>query len=186
MLLSAHEIAHSREHALNNLLGLSAACIEAGQQLSEIIAATGRDALHHGSKHWAQFGHGQIESLAQFPATAWLENSSRTSRLLDNALAILGHTHKAMIRNAEAQVRVFDELTFATINRLARSSPWEIEIGLQAMKATLQAAESGLHDISTAAIDSVELAGKHERLDSDGESRPASRKRGAPRAGTDQ
>jgi hypothetical protein len=183
MYLSAHEIAQSRDRALSNLLGLSEACIEAGQRLSEALASSSREAIHHGSKHWSLFGHGQVESLTQFPATAWLENSARTSRLLDHTLAILGETHKAMIRNAEAQLRVFDEIAFATINRAVKSSPWEVEIGLQAMKTTLQAAESTLHGISAAAIETVDQAEQEARrmVDGSAEAKPAPRKRTAAR-----
>jgi hypothetical protein len=188
MYLSAHEIAASREHALNNLLGLSTACFAAGQRLSEALAASSREAIHHGSKHCSLYGHGQIESLTQFPATVWLENSARTSRLLDNTLEILGETHRAMLRNAESQVRVFDQIAFATINRAVKSSPWEIAIGLQAMKTTLQAAESTLQEINAAASETVNLAG-HEvypAADGSAETRPAVRKRAPVRPTTNQ
>jgi hypothetical protein len=179
MFLSAHEIAESRERALNNLLGLSAACIEAGQRLSELVSSSSREAIHHGSKHWSQFGHGQLESMTQFPATVWLEHNARASRMLDGTLEIIGETHKAMIRSAEAQVRVFDEIALASINRAARNSPWEAEIALSAMKSTLQSAEQTLHDISVAAIETIEPAEPEvdQAAENIVESKPAPRKR---------
>lgn len=183
MFLSAHEIAESREHALNNLLGLSQACIEAGQRLSQLLSSTSREAIHHGSKHWSLFGHSRQESVNQAPFTAWLENAARASRMLDSTLEIIGETHKAMIRSAENQVRVFDEIAFASINRAARSSPWEAEIALNAMKSTLQSAEQTLHGISVAAIETVDLAERevHQAAATIAESKPAARKRSAPR-----
>lgn len=161
MFLSSQEIAQSRERALSNLLGLSAACIEASQRLTELLSSTSRDALHHGRRHLALVGDGQGEATPQLPATAWLENTVRARRLLDSSLEILGETQKAMIRSAEAQIRVFDEMVFASINRASRSSPWEAEIALRTMKTTLQGAEETLHTMSAAAIQTVELA-EHE------------------------
>lgn len=155
MFLSAQQIADSRDHTLNNLLGLSAACLEAGQRFSELLSTAGRDALHHGSKHLALFGHGQLESMTQLPTTLWLEQSVRHSKLLDTAFGILGETQKTLLQTAEAQVRVFDEIAFATINRAARSSPWEGEIALTALRSTLENAEKALHEINVAAIESV-------------------------------
>lgn len=181
MFLSSYEIARSREHALNNLLDLSAACIDAGQRFSELISSNSREAVHHGSRHFAQVGHGQLESLTQFPTTVWLEGAARSSRLLDGALAIVGETHKAMIRNAEAQVRMLDELVFATINRATKTSPWEAEFALHAMKASLQGAEQTLHGLSEAAIETVTLAEHeiHETAEILAPSAPASRRRAA-------
>lgn len=181
MFLSAHEIARSRDRALTNLLGLSDACLEAGQRFSELFSSTGREAIHHGSKQWSLFGHGQIESMAQFPAAIWLENSARASRLLDNTLEILSETQKAMIRSAEAQVRVVDEIVFATINRATKSSPWELEIGLRAMKNSLETAEATLQDMSAAAIETVDLAEHevHQLAKSVANTKPAARKRTA-------
>jgi len=181
MFLPAHEIARSRDHALSNLLDLSAACLEAGQRFSELFSSTGREAIHHGSKQWSLFGHGQIESMTQFPTSLWLENSARASRLLDNALQILGETQKAMIRNAGAQVRVVDELIFSTINRATKSSPWELEIGLRAIKTSLETAEATLQGMNAAAIETVDLAENeiHQITTSITENKSPGRKRAA-------
>ncbi|MFZ2971133.1 MAG: hypothetical protein WA049_00725 [Ferribacterium limneticum] len=181
MYLSSHEIARSREHALNNLLDLSAACIDAGQRFSELISSNSREAVHHGSRQFAQVSHGQLDTMTQFPTTVWLDSAARTSRLLDGALAIIGETHKAMIRNAESQVRMLDEMVIATINRATKTSPWEAEFALQAMKSTLQSAEQTLHGISEAAIDTVTLAENeiHQTAEIMAPSAPAPRRRAA-------
>lgn len=184
MFLSAHEIARSREHALSNFIGLSAACIEATRRFSELFSSSSREAIQHGSKHFALFGHGQLESMTQFPASAWLEHSARASRLLDSSLEILGETQKAMIRSAEAQVQVFDEMVFAVINRTSRTSPWEAAIALSAMKTTLQGAEQTLHSMSEAAIETVDLAEHeaHQVVETLAESKPTPRKRAVVRS----
>lgn len=164
MFLTQQDISQTREHSLNNLLGLSSACLEASQHFSELFAAAGRDALYGSSKHWAGFSHGQLESLIHFPVALWLEQSTRNSKLLNAAYEILGATHKSLIQTAESQVRTFDHLVFASLNRASRSSPWEFEIALQAMKTTLKSAETTLHEMSAAAIESVELASPEAHL----------------------
>lgn len=181
MFLSSHEIARSREHALNNLLDLSSACIDAGQRFSELISSNSREAVQHGSRQFAQAGHGQLEAMTHFPTTVWLDSAARASRVLDGALVIMGEAHKAMIRNAESQVRMLDEIVFATINRATKTSPWEAEFALHAMKATLQSAEQTLHGISEAAIETVTLAEKemHQTTEIMAASAPAPRRRAA-------
>jgi hypothetical protein len=182
MFLSSHEIARSREHALNNLLDFSAACIEAGQRFSELVSANGREAVHHGSRNFAQVSHGQLETLTQFPATVWLENSARASRLIDSTLEIIGEANKAMIRSTESHVRMIDEMIFAALNRVTRTSPWEAEFALHAMKNSLESAEQGLHGISEAAIKTVTLAEKeiHEAAGILAAGTPAPRHRTTP------
>lgn len=158
MYVTPHEIAQSRDHALNNLLGLSTACLEAGQRFSELFAGAGRDTLHAGSQHLNRFGHGQLDALSQFPTSFWLEHSIRSSKLLDQACEILGETHKVLIQSAEAQVRAFDEIVFASLNRAVKSSPWESEIALNALRTTLQTAENTLRGMSIAAVETVSIA----------------------------
>ncbi|MGB4065274.1 MAG: hypothetical protein WBK19_15730 [Azonexus sp.] len=181
MFLSSHEIARSREHALNNLLDLSAACIDASQRFSELISTNSREAVHHGSRHLAQVGHGQLDTMTQFPTTIWLESAARASRMLDGTLEIVGEAHKAMIRNTESHVRMLDEMVFATINRATKTSPWEAEFVLHAMKASLQNAEQTMHDISEAAIETVTLAENelHQTTEVIAASTPAPRRRAA-------
>lgn len=158
MYLTANEIAESRANALNHLLGLTESYFDAGHRLTELFSSFGREAIHHGSRHCALFGHGQIDSLTQFPATLWLENTARVSRVMNGTLVVLGEAQKALIRNTEAQVREIDRLAMSTIARARRSSPWEGEIMLRTMKATLETAENGLHDITAAAIESLDAA----------------------------
>lgn len=181
MFLSSHEIARSRDHTLNNLLDLSAACIDAAQRFTELLSSNSREAVKHGSRHFSPVEHGRLETMSQVPTTVWLESAARAGRLLDGALEILGETHKAMIRNAESQISMVDEMVFATINRATRTSPWEAEFALHAMKASLQNAEQALHDMSDAAIDTVTLAEKeiHQTTEILAASAPAPRRRAA-------
>lgn len=183
MYLTPQEIAQTRESTLANLLDMSSAWIAAGQRISSIFSNGGREAIQHGSRHWSMFNHGQVESLTQFPVALWLEAAARIGSMLDGTLIALGETQKALIRNAEAQVRVFDQVVFTTINRASKSSPWETAIALRAMRTTLESAEQTLHGMSEAAIETVALAEReaHPSSDTRVESKPAPRKRAPAR-----
>ena len=187
MYLSAKDIATSRDQTLNNLLGLSSNYLQANQRLVELMTSVSRDSVQHASRHWATLGHGHVESLVQFPAALWLDALARSNQLLESASTILGETHKAMIRNAEAQVKVFDDIVFATIRHAEKSSPWEAEIVLNTLKTTLQGAEQTLHGMSTAAIESVDLAEKEVQQISQtlAESKPRQKRSAARNSSTD-
>lgn len=158
MFLSAHEIAQSRERTLNNLLELSNAYIQASQRLSAAFSLASRESIRFSSRHWSLLGDDQPALPAQSPAALWLDHTARASRLVDNALAIIGEAQKAIIRSAEMQVRILDAMAFATISRANKSSPWETQLALTAMKTGLESAEETLRDISEVAIETVKLA----------------------------
>lgn len=184
MFLSAHEIASNREQAISNLLELSQACIQAGQRLADLLSDASREAIQNGTQQLAQLGQAPLEPIAPFQATAWQENNARAGRLLESTLEIFGDAQKAMIRSAEAQVRVFDQIVIATINRTAKTSPWEAEVALKAMKTSLETAEQTLHDMSEAAIETVELAGNeiHQVTTTLADTAPATRRRASRKA----
>jgi hypothetical protein len=175
MYLSANEIAQSREHALNNFLGLSSVCFNASQRLAELLSLSSREAVEFGSKHLSTIDHCQMATATELRTAAWLENAARAGRRLEEALEILGETHKAMIRGAEAQVCVLDEMAFASLRRVTRTSPWEAELALNVMTVTLQGAEQTLHGMSAAAIETVDLAQQEARqtVESLAEAEPA-------------
>lgn len=158
MFFTQHEIAQSRDDTLNNLLGISTACLNAGEQLSELFANNGRAALHASREQLSQLGDNRLDTLNHFPAALWLEHSSRTSKLLGTAYEIIGEAHKMLIQGTEAQIRVFDEIGLSSLQRLSRNSPWEAGLALNAMQQTLTAAEQALRGISSAAVGSVALA----------------------------
>lgn len=183
MYLSTQEIAASRNHVLGNLLNLSSACIEAGQRMNTLFATASRDALQHGGKHLAQLGHGQVETMTLAPVNFWLENSIRQSRLLDSAYSILGEAHKALIESTEAQIRVFDSIALTGIKRTAKSSPWEVEIALGALRNSLESAERSLHEISVAAADTVDQASQEmHQISAELSDRKAVQKAAVPRS----
>lgn len=180
MFLSANEIAQSREHALNNFLGLSSIYFNASQRLAELLSASSREAIEYSSKQLSDIDFGET-SATELQTAAWVDSAARASRLLEETLEIVGDTHQAMIRNAEAQICAFDEMAFASIRRASKTSPWEAELALSTMKSTLQSAEQTLHGMSDAAVETVKLAEQeaHLALENLAEKKPAPRKRQA-------
>jgi len=154
MLLSAHEIAQGRERTLHNLFTLSATGVRIAQQWTALLAAAGRDGFRHGIPPFPQSGFDL--AAAQWPMSWWLDNLARAGQLLDQGLAVCGDAQKALIHSADQQLRIIDSLAISAINRASRSSPWEAEVALQAMKSSLQAAEQAVHEISQAALDTVQ------------------------------
>lgn len=153
MFATAHQIAQSREHALINMLGLSTAWINANQRLSTLLAEVARQRLDHGSQHLEVLSRGEFDVLPKL----WLDQAPAT-QFIEQIYRIVSDTHKAMIEAAEAQVRVFDQIVFASIERARNFSPGEAEIAWGAMRSTLESAEHTLHGMRTAASQTVELA----------------------------
>ncbi len=182
MFLSANEISFARERVLNNMLVLSAACIESGRQLSFAVASAGRASIEHGGRRLSELDSLQPETAAQFPASFWLDNLAQAGRLLDDSLLIVGEVQKALIRSAETQVRIIDAMAIAAIARTRRTSPREAEAALDAMRESLESAEQTFHELSEAAIDTVGRV-EGDILESAGElspsKKPAARSRSA-------
>lgn len=154
MFLPPHQIKRTRENTLSNLQSLSIACLDGGQRLNELLANTSRISLSQGGKALSQNDSGAfVEAGKRF----WQDNTL-APQFIDQVYEIFAETHKAMIEAAEAQIEVFDELVFASIERASNYSPQEAEIAFKAMHCTLQSAEQALHSMSDAAIQSVELS----------------------------
>ena len=115
--------------------------------------------MHQGSRQLAGFGHGQVDSLTQFPATLWLEAGARSARLLDATLAVAGETHRALLQATEAQVCLFDEVVSSLAGQTALGTPWESRFALAALRTTLETAERTMHAMGTASAESLALAG---------------------------
>lgn len=151
--------AGAREKALNSLFDLSATWFDAGQRLTGIYAAAGREAVHQGSRQLSGFGHGQVDSLTQFPAALWLEAGARSARLFDATLVVAGETHRALLQAAEAQVHLFDEVASSLAGQTTFGTPWESRFALAALRTTLEAAERTMHGMGTATGESLAMAG---------------------------
>lgn len=180
MFFTPQQISHSRDSTLSNLLSLSNACIEASHRFAELVSGASRDAIHHGSKQFAQLGHGQLDSLSQFPAALWLEGSARSSRVLDHAYGIFGETQKAWLESTEAQIRILDEIVFSSIRRAEKATPWEGEFALGILRTSLQTAEQTLHGVTAAVVDTVETSEQevHQITESLSENKAPTRRTG--------
>jgi hypothetical protein len=156
VLLSPQELSVTRERVLNNMLTLSVACIESGRQLSAALASAGRSNAEQGRKQWGQLESISPEAAAQLPTVFWLDGLAGTSRLLDEAMMIFAETQKAVIRSAEVQIRIFDAMAVAAIERLRKTTPWEAEPALDVMRQSLESVEQAVHELSATAMQTVD------------------------------
>lgn len=156
MILSPSQIALTRDHTLQNLLGFSTACIDAGERMSELLTTAGREAVANGARRADALGNGQATPLSGISLTPWVE-IAQASQYLDRLYEIVGDTHKAAIVATKAHFRTFDQAILAAIEQARKNSPWEGEIALNAMRTTLESAEQGLEGLTDAAIQAVDL-----------------------------
>ncbi len=173
MFVSAFEIAQSRQHTLNNLLGFSHTCLDAGQRWNAAFTGHLRQLLARRGECVA------IVSPSDF-TEHYRQDSAQSSALFEESLAILGDVHQAMISHAETQVRVFDEIAFALIRHAEQSSPWESILALNILKTTLTSAENTLHEMGVATSETLALA-EQETQQLIETMQPAPRKRASPR-----
>jgi hypothetical protein len=156
MFPTPRQTARTREQTLTNLHSFSMACLDSSQRICELLAEIGRNSLQRSSRNLDVYNPSKLGSLPEMTQTFWLENSV-SPKLVDQVYEIVADTHKAMIEAAEAQIQLFDEIAFASIDQATHYSPWEAQIGFKAMRNTLQSAEQTLHNMSTASIQTLSL-----------------------------
>lgn len=156
MLLTSHQIERSREHSLNNLLGFSGACFDAGQRMLELLTDARSESFNR-----LGAGHGALESAT-------------VARFIDQVYEIAGDTQKAVIETTEVQIGIMDMMLFAAIDRVSQSSPWEGVVALKAVRATVESAEQTLLGISNSTIQAVESVEQdvHQVAESIAENKP--------------
>ncbi len=152
MFPTPRQTSRSREQTLNNLHSFSSACLDSSQRFSDLLAESGRSSL----KNLEAFSLPEANLPSEAGINFWRENTL-SPKFIDEFFEIIADTHKAMIEAAEAQIQMFDEIVFASIDQATHYSPWEAEIGFKAMRDTLQSAEQTLHNMSTASIQTLSL-----------------------------
>jgi hypothetical protein len=158
MFMSSYKLMQTRELALNNLHGISLACLDASQRMSDLFSARSRAGLKHRSRQMEVINGVDFDPLADTIRLMSNDEKTESSQFVEQYFQILGDTHKAMIEAAEAQVRIFDEVILANISRISNFSPRETEVAFDAMRTTLEDAERTLHNMSTVAIQTVGFA----------------------------
>ena len=156
MLLSAEEVSLARERMLNNMLALSVACLESARQLTVAAAAAGRSGFQLGGEHWSQLVGLRAEVAAQNSAAFVLDHVAQAGSLFEEAVLVFSETQKTVIRCSETQVRILDAMAVAAIERVRKTTPWEAELALDALSESLVTAAQAVHQLSEAAIGTVE------------------------------
>ena len=99
MCIPRNEIAQTRKYSPSHMLETFSVYFEAGQRLSSLFAATGRDTMHDGSRQLAQFGQDGVAAPAIFPAILWSNSSARAIKLLDATFETLGEAQRSMLHS---------------------------------------------------------------------------------------
>lgn len=150
MFLTSSTVFRSRVHALHNLAELTAAQIDIVERVSDLVASTTRASFDRiGQKGFAAFTPNTSDSSLEAPIAV---------QFIDQMFEITGDSQKALIKTAEAQIHMVDEMIFAAIERVKNFSPREIEGGLETMNIALRSAEDTLHEASSRALNTLELS----------------------------
>lgn len=162
MYLSASEIAHSRDQALQNLLAASTAYVDAGERLTALLARAGHDIIERAGHQVARWTDG---SAHKKPGDFWLGAlPADPARFWDETLGIFGDTYATMVEAAQAQVGACDRLLVAAIDRSTRAAPWEGEIALAMLRNTVAGVESSLNHLADAITRTSEAATPARRV----------------------
>ena len=157
MFLPPATILKSRIHVLHNLAEITSAHLDIAARISDLFADTTRASFDYVGQQSDRMRH------SGFTAMDEKNNISEQIPLqfIDEMFKIASDTHKVFIKSTEAQIRVVDEIIFASIERASNFSPREIEGSFETINITLKGAEDTLHKVSSAAIHTVELS-EHE------------------------
>jgi len=151
----------NRSAALEGAVEISDALLAATERLATLLAESGRQALTLGSRHFDSLAQG----TGPTGAAQWLEQSQgETSRIIEQGYEIACDTHSALITAADKQVRLFDEMVRSALQRASNWAPWEGAIAFQALRSTLDGAESTIHEMSAVATQTIAVAEKEARL----------------------
>lgn len=157
MFLPPATILKSRIHLLHNLAEITSAQLDTVERIGELFADTTRANLDHLGQRSEQFKLSGFTSVAEKTSEPAAEMQIAL-QFVDEMFKIAGDSHKALIKTTEAQIRVVDEMIFAAIARASNFSPREIEGGFETINIALKGAEETLHEVSSAAIHTVELS----------------------------
>ena len=150
MFLPSSSLLKTRISALHNFAELTATQLDVIERVSELMASTTR----------AGFDRITPNGILIRPNEA-VESTPDTSialQFVDQMFDIAWDSQKALIKSAEAQIQMFDEIVFAAIERASNFSPREAEGGFETMNIVLKSAEDTLHDVSSRVVHTVELS----------------------------
>lgn len=163
MYLTAHDIAQGRAQTLDNLFALADNCLNAGQRLAELFAANARHQLDAAAARWAEADPARPEALGELPTGAWIAHCERSGDLIENAIAVIGETHKAWLRSAETQIHIIDQSLLAGARHASRNGPWESQVALATLREQVASAENILHDANETLIERIEQCAGDDR-----------------------
>ena len=156
MYLTAQEIHDVRTKYFNNVFGASNAALVATEQLLDIFSSSTRELLKAHNSHFYLLETNKHSFITQLPIIVWLDECTRSGRVLHKAIDVMTNVHKSLMQTTETQVHIFDKALMSLIRRTSNTSPAEVVPLLSAMEITIETTEQTLHGVTNAAIQVVE------------------------------
>jgi hypothetical protein len=159
MYLSPTEISEGKQQTLVNLHLASLAVVDAGERLSGLFLKSGRSAV--------DLPQGQPVSQRWFAQT-----QANALTMLGELLEIIGDTQQTIIKVAERQTKVVDDLLLTTLERASRNSPFEGVVAINVARAAIGQAENTFIDFGKASMHAVDLIEEQTRQTAEAVARP--------------
>lgn len=158
MYLTTNEIHESRYNTVRLFSDVSNVCLDGGNRLSWLFLKSTRQALAWSGEYATKIaaGYNQGDSVQQ-PSLPEIPAFANATCVQEEFCEVLIDIYKALLRAAEEQIRICDQLLLYAIKHGARTSPWEGEIALNTLRASVESAEVALHGITDMAIHNVEI-----------------------------
>lgn len=156
----ASTLAANRTAALEGMLAVSGILFETGERYARLVMDSSRRALELGGRQVGGSG-GQPQAVS---AQLLEHTKAESTRLLEEAYAIACDTHAALIAAGDSQVQRFDQVVRTLLQRAANWSPWEGAIAFDALRTSLDSAESTIHEMVEVATHTLEIAEKEAHV----------------------
>lgn len=154
--LSSSSAQAARSTQLDNLQRFSQILIDAAEKFVQLGNSLGEAILDDGSQSSAMSSN----PLSSFENSThlWLELSKHhLPSFITNYIHIASQAHEEMVKLAEEQIRLSQQLVVVSLDKAKASVPWEAESLLKAMKSTVVLSSDALTQVSEASIKAAEL-----------------------------
>lgn len=154
--LSSSSAQAARSTQLDNLQRFSQIVIDAAEKFIQLGNSLSEAILDDGSQSSAM----SFNPLSSFESSShlWLELSKHhLPSFITNYIHIASQAHEEMVKLAEDQIRLSQQLVVVSLDKAKASAPWEAESLLKAIKSSVNFSSDALTQVSEASIKATEL-----------------------------
>jgi hypothetical protein len=146
----------ARSTQLDNLQRFSQIVIDAAEKFIQLGNSLSEAILDDGSQSSAM-GFNPLSSFEN-SSHLWLELSKHhLPSFITNYIHIASQAHEEMVKLAEEQIRLSQQLVVISLDKAKASAPWEAESLLKAIKSSVNFSSDALAQVSEASIKAAEL-----------------------------